>query len=261
MADASEGLAFIVAFVRSHVNVECDTRTTQVGCDATRETSRQKCRLRWRISRQHVINIVRTIWATKTAHIRDEKPRAFPSSKRLQTPTGAPAVRTTVSGCLPRRNRTMRRHAGGTFLLPKPAVQTVTQSTASDGVNDPVSSGWGHLQGRAPGSFTPSLAHWTMHQSDAGGRHRAPPAQSFIGAMSCSRRGLRGVRRHGSPRGGERVERGVIAKGANLAGFSHGSPRGAIGSVDQARQLQVLAPQELNFARAPTSFPLVSEDG
>jgi hypothetical protein len=82
-----------------------------------------------------------------------------------------------------------------------------------------------------------------------------------MAAMSFNDRCLRSVRPHGSLKRGERVERGVIAKGANLAGYSLGSPRGAIGAVDQARQLQVLAPQQLNFARTPAMLSLGPKDG
>jgi len=42
-------------------------------------------------------------------------------------------------------------------------AETATCDTTNDGVNDPVSTAWGHSQGRTPGSFTPSLLHRLQH--------------------------------------------------------------------------------------------------
>jgi hypothetical protein len=50
-------------------------------------------------------------------------------------------------------------HAGGAFFLHDLRAETGTRGTTNDGVNDPVSTAWGHSQSRTPGSFTPSLVH------------------------------------------------------------------------------------------------------
>jgi hypothetical protein len=42
-------------------------------------------------------------------------------------------------------------------------ANTATCDTTNDGVNDPVSTAWGHTQGTTPGSFTPSLVHRLRH--------------------------------------------------------------------------------------------------
>jgi hypothetical protein len=39
-----------------------------------------------------------------------------------------------------------------------------TFRTTNDGVNDPVSTAWGHKQGRTAGSFTPSLVQRLRHR-------------------------------------------------------------------------------------------------
>jgi hypothetical protein len=53
--------------------------------------------------------------------------------------------------------------AGGAFVLHDRCVPTVTSGTTNDGVNDAVSTAWGHSQGRTPGSFTLSLVHRLRH--------------------------------------------------------------------------------------------------
>ena len=49
--------------------------------------------------------------------------------------------------------------ARGAFVVHDLCAQTATCSTTNDGVNDPVSTAWGHWRGRTAGSFTPSLVH------------------------------------------------------------------------------------------------------
>jgi hypothetical protein len=41
--------------------------------------------------------------------------------------------------------------------------ETLRCDTTNDGVNDPVSTPWGHSTGRTPGSFTPSLVRRLRH--------------------------------------------------------------------------------------------------
>jgi len=67
-------------------------------------------------------------------------------------------------------------HAGGAFAADKHTTRRPTCGTAGDGVNDPVPIGLGPPSGQDTGVFTPSLAHWTMNQSHAGGRQMAPTA-------------------------------------------------------------------------------------
>ena len=50
-------------------------------------------------------------------------------------------------------------HTDGAFVLRIHFTETATCDTTNDGVNDPVSTVWGHSQGKTPGSFTPSLVH------------------------------------------------------------------------------------------------------
>ena len=54
---------------------------------------------------------------------------------------------------------TRAARSSGTFT----ARKTATCDTTNDGVNDPVSTAWGHSQGMTPGSFTPSLVHRLQH--------------------------------------------------------------------------------------------------
>jgi hypothetical protein len=53
--------------------------------------------------------------------------------------------------------------AGGASVLHNLRAQTATGGTANDGVNDPVSTAWGHWRGRTAGSFTPSLVQRLRH--------------------------------------------------------------------------------------------------
>ena len=54
-------------------------------------------------------------------------------------------------------------HAVGEFVLHDLCAQTTTCGTTNDGVNDPVSTVWGHWRGRTAGSFTPSLVQRPRH--------------------------------------------------------------------------------------------------
>ncbi len=54
-------------------------------------------------------------------------------------------------------------HTCGAFVVHVMCARTVTCGMPNDGVNDPVSGAWGHPQGTAPGSFTPSLVHRLRH--------------------------------------------------------------------------------------------------
>jgi len=47
----------------------------------------------------------------------------------------------------------------GALLLYNLHAKAAATDTTNDGVNDPVSTAWGHSKGRTPGSFTPSLVH------------------------------------------------------------------------------------------------------
>lgn len=55
-------------------------------------------------------------------------------------------------------------HVDGAIALHELCAQTATCDTTNDGVNDPVSTLWGHSTGRTPGSFTPSSVHRLQHQ-------------------------------------------------------------------------------------------------
>jgi hypothetical protein len=65
---------------------------------------------------------------------------------------------------IPADLETKTRTPGGAFVVHDLCAQTATCGTTNDGVNDPVSTAWGHSTGRTPGSFTPSLVHRPRHQ-------------------------------------------------------------------------------------------------
>jgi len=52
----------------------------------------------------------------------------------------------------------------GAFICRNLCAQTWTCGTATDGVNDPVSAGWGHSPARTAGSFTPSFVQRLQHR-------------------------------------------------------------------------------------------------
>ena len=51
----------------------------------------------------------------------------------------------------------------GAFIRRELCSQTWTSGTITDGVNDPVSAGWGHSSGTTRGSFTPSFVQRLGH--------------------------------------------------------------------------------------------------
>jgi hypothetical protein len=55
-------------------------------------------------------------------------------------------------------------HAEARSSCTTSARRTATSGTTNDGVNDPVSTAWGHKRGRTAGSFTPSLVHRLRHR-------------------------------------------------------------------------------------------------
>jgi hypothetical protein len=75
-----------------------------------------------------------------------------------------PGMRTDSSGGLSGETEPRTMAHGWRVFLPKSTAQTMTRGTASEGVNDPASRGWGHPQVTAPGSFTPSLVHRLRHE-------------------------------------------------------------------------------------------------
>src|SRR5262249_21816957 len=72
-------------------------------------------------------------------------------------------------------------HAGGAFVLHDMCAWAATCGTTNDGVNDPLSTAWGHSQGTTAGSFTPSLVQrprgdrHTLRSSAASSDERARP--------------------------------------------------------------------------------------
>ena len=68
------------------------------------------------------------------------------------------------SAALFRRIGTRRRARGRRVLPARTVRQTATCGTTNDGVNDPVSTAWGHWRGRTAGSFTPSLVQRLRHR-------------------------------------------------------------------------------------------------
>jgi hypothetical protein len=55
-------------------------------------------------------------------------------------------------------------HVRGASVRRELCAETSTRGTTNDGVNDPVSTAWGHRQGRTAGSFTPSLVSDCEHR-------------------------------------------------------------------------------------------------
>jgi len=55
-------------------------------------------------------------------------------------------------------------HTCGALIATDRCAQTWTCGTATDGVNDPVSAGWGHSSARTAGSFTPSFVQRLQHR-------------------------------------------------------------------------------------------------
>jgi hypothetical protein len=104
--------------------------------------------------------------------------QAFVARIRKEVAAHPPSVRADLSRGLSGEQRDAHRQAGGAFLPDEGAAQTTTMSTASVGVNDPVTGRLGPPSGQGTG-----VVHTIAGSLDDGSVARWRSAQSAARSM------------------------------------------------------------------------------